>query len=85
MAETAIADHGLIGDLQTSPLVDTDGSIDWCCCPRFDLPSGFGGLLVDERGAPTGEQIGNLPQAVTHLALIDAAMVLDAAMDRAGA
>jgi GH15 family glucan-1,4-alpha-glucosidase len=50
MAEAAIGDHGLIGDLQTAALISTDGSVDWFCCPRFDSPSVFGALLDDERG-----------------------------------
>ena len=40
-----IADHGLIGDLQTTALVSTDGSINWFCAPRFDSPSIFGSIL----------------------------------------
>jgi GH15 family glucan-1,4-alpha-glucosidase len=50
MTEAAIADHGIIGDLQTAALVSTDGAVDWFCCPRFDSPSVFGGLLDDVRG-----------------------------------
>ena len=38
--------------------------------------------LFSEEIAATGEQIGNFPQAFTHLSLIDAALTLDAALDR---
>ena len=45
-----IADHGLIGDLQTAALVSTDGTVDWFCSPRFDSPSIFASLLDADRG-----------------------------------
>src|SRR3954467_5322996 len=45
-----IADHGLVGDLQTSALIATDGTVDWFCAPRFDSPSIFGSLLDRDGG-----------------------------------
>jgi len=45
-----IADHGLIGDLQTAALVTDTGTIDFFCCPRFDSPSVFASLLDTDKG-----------------------------------
>ena len=60
-----ISDHGLIGDLQTAALVSTDGVL---------------GLFSEEIDA-TGGQLGNFPQAFSHLSLISAAINLDHQLD----
>ena len=50
MSYPDIADHGLIGDMQSSALVSTEGTVDWFCVPRFDSPSVFAALLDEHRG-----------------------------------
>jgi GH15 family glucan-1,4-alpha-glucosidase len=50
MAYKPISDYGIIGNMLSCALIGKDGSIDWCCLPRFDSPSVFAAILDDEKG-----------------------------------
>ena len=54
MAYKPISDYGIIGNMVSAALVAKDGSIDWCCLPRFDSPSIFAATLDDEKGGKFG-------------------------------
>ncbi len=55
--------YGLIGDMSSAALVGADGSVDWCCLPRFDSPSVFASILDEDIGGrfriqPSGAYTG---------------------------
>jgi GH15 family glucan-1,4-alpha-glucosidase len=67
-----IEDYGIIGDLHTIALVGKNGSIDWCCVPRFDSPSIFGAILDSKKGgffriAPHFEQTTHVRRRQLYL------------------
>ncbi|MDQ3200041.1 MAG: glycoside hydrolase family 15 protein, partial [Verrucomicrobiota bacterium] len=50
MKEYRIEEYGLIGNCETSALINPEGGIDWLCLPAFDGGSFFGALLDREKG-----------------------------------
>ena len=50
MGYKPIGDYGIVGNMYTAALIAKDGSMDWCCLPRFDAPSVFAAILDDKKG-----------------------------------
>ncbi|GAM50011.1 glycoside hydrolase family 15 protein [Nocardia seriolae] len=79
-----IADHGLIGDLQTAALVATDGTVDWYCCPRFDSPTVFAALVDHERGGHCRVQPAQRPFHSRQMYFPDTAILVTRFMTDVG-
>ncbi len=71
-----IAEHGLIGDLQTTALVTTDGTIDYFCCPRVDSATVFGSLLDAAQGGQFSIRAGVDDVVTKQMYLPDTAVLV---------
>ncbi|WP_329581773.1 glycoside hydrolase family 15 protein [Streptomyces sp. NBC_01361] len=71
-----IADHGMVGDLQTAALVSSDGVVDWFCSPRFDSPSLFASLLDHDRGGHFAITVEGPDVTTRQLYLADTAVLI---------
>jgi GH15 family glucan-1,4-alpha-glucosidase len=71
-----IAEHGLIGDLQTCALVSSEGALNWLCSPRFDSPSVFAALLDHDRGGHFTITVDAPGVTVRQLYLADTAVLI---------
>ena len=50
MSHHPIGSLALLSDLHSAALIDSTGSVDWWCLPRFSSPSVFGRILDDGAG-----------------------------------
>jgi alpha,alpha-trehalase len=50
MDSLPIGDYALLSDCRSAALVSRAGSVDWLCCPRFDAPAVFAGILDADGG-----------------------------------
>ncbi|HEY6398011.1 MAG TPA: trehalase-like domain-containing protein, partial [Solirubrobacteraceae bacterium] len=79
-----IADYALIGDCHSAALVSRQGSIDWCCLPRFDSGSTFAAILDRERGGGCSiSPVGNGPWEYSR-EYVEDTLVLETRMDGPG-
>ena len=73
--------------MSSAALVGTDGSVDWCCFPRFDSPSVFAAILDQEIGgrfriAPARPVLETLQEYQTDTNILDTTFTVDGGMVR---
>lgn len=68
-------DYGIIGNCQSAVLVSKNGSIDWCCLPKFNSPSVFARLLDDDKGGYFGFDVDE-SYTITQNYLKDTAILI---------
>jgi GH15 family glucan-1,4-alpha-glucosidase len=74
MSTTPIADHALLSDCHSAALVNSAGSVEWLCFPRFDRPSTFARILDDAGGHWSIRPVGD---ATVTRAYVERSMVLE--------
>jgi GH15 family glucan-1,4-alpha-glucosidase len=50
LTQPPIRDYAFLSDCHSSALISREGSVDWCCMPRFSTPSCFARLLDWKQG-----------------------------------
>jgi GH15 family glucan-1,4-alpha-glucosidase len=76
-----LAEYGLIGDRRSAALVSRQGSIDWCCLPRFDGEALFARLLDWDNG---GRCSIEAREAEARQEYVDQTLVLETRLAAAG-
>jgi GH15 family glucan-1,4-alpha-glucosidase len=67
-----IEDYAIVGDMRSAELIGMDGSVDWqLLALRNDA-----GMISEEYNPRYGRLVGNMPQAFSHVPLVQTALNL---------
>jgi pentatricopeptide repeat protein len=79
-----ITSYGIIGNTRTVSLIGYDGSIDWCCLPKFDSPSVFAAILDHKVGgrwriAPLAKKGASIQRYIEHTNILQTEFTAESA------